>query len=300
MSQSPDSLQYLLFGLASIVVLYHAWRGWRLGVIRQGIRILALLGAYTSAYVCGPWLVPFLRPLGLPDQLLRVLGGVALGVAVFVSVLLISAIIFKKTSDQSVGVVRWGYGALGAMLGAGFSLFTIWTALVGIRLLGAVAQSEVVVSKKAGGQSGGHTARPGSGRGTEVMQAVVGGLAQLKGALESGTAGSVLGHVDPVPGNVYSNLSKITELTSSRDGIERFKTYPGVRALALHPKILALQQDPAIAKAVESRDILKMLELMHNEHLVKAANDPEVAALLHKFDLDKALTYSLGKAGDDN
>ena len=298
MPQGSDSLQYLLFGLASLVVLYHAWRGWRLGVIRQGIRILALLGAYTTAYVCGPWLVPFLRPLGLPDQLLRVLGGAALGLAVFLCVLLVSAIIFKKTSDQSVGVVRWGYGALGALLGAGFSLFTIWTALVGIRLLGAVAQSEVAVSKKA--QAGGHAARPGAGRGSEAMQAVVGGLAQLKGALENGTAGSVLVHVDPVPGNVYSNLSKITELTSSRDGIERFKTYPGVRALALHPKILALQQDPDIAKAVESRDILRMLELMHNEHLVKAANDPEVAALLHKFDLDKALTYSLGKAGDDN
>jgi hypothetical protein len=100
----------------------------------------------------------------------------------------------------------------------------------------------------------------------------------------------VVEKVDPVPQNVYSLLGKVGQMSSDPDSFSRFAENPSVQALSVHPKILALQNDPEISKAAEAQDFLSLLR---NPKLVEAANDPEVIRLIGTLDLDKALDFAL-------
>ena len=58
----------ILFVVAALVVLIHAWRGWRAGVVRQVVSLVALVVAGAAAFFGRELLVPVLRPLGLPEH----------------------------------------------------------------------------------------------------------------------------------------------------------------------------------------------------------------------------------------
>jgi len=99
------------FGLGGIVlILLQAWRGWRNGIARQAMEIVAVTCAYTAAYFAAPFTAPFLRPLGYPNPILSVLGGAMVAIAVFAVISIGSVILFKKTSQQTIGLVRLIYG----------------------------------------------------------------------------------------------------------------------------------------------------------------------------------------------
>jgi uncharacterized membrane protein required for colicin V production len=136
MRDGVDSWPLVLLAVGAIIVLLQAWRGWRLGIVRQVISLLAIVLAYAAAFLGGRHLVPFLRPIGLPDQLLGIAGGALLGTFVFLGVSLLGAVLFKKTSDQSIGLIRFGYGASGALVGGLFGVFLVWVAILGIRCSG--------------------------------------------------------------------------------------------------------------------------------------------------------------------
>src|SRR5687767_556823 len=110
---TSESWQMLFLAGAAAFILYQMIRGWQLGVVRVVAKILAVVAAYACAWIGGPKLVPVLRPLSMPDPVLMALGGAIIGILVFVVISLASAVLFKKTADQSVGMVRFGYGATG-------------------------------------------------------------------------------------------------------------------------------------------------------------------------------------------
>lgn len=288
MHSNVDTWQVIFFAGATLLILLQAWRGWRLGVVRQMLSIVGIVAAYAAAFFGGPLFVPILRPLGFPDQLLSIAAGAVLGLIVLLAVSVLGALLFKRTAEQSVGAVRFGYGSLGALLGALFGVGLIWLAIMSIRVLGTVAETDIAAARRAVDSHGRSVVRPVA----PPPGALVRGLAQMKQSLEQGATGAMVEKVDPIPEAVYAALTKIGKVISSEESASRFLAYPGVKPLAEHPKIVALQSDPQIARAVLARNYY---DLLHNERVVQAANDPEIVALLRQFELEKALDYALHK-----
>lgn len=250
--------------------------------------LLALAGAYATAWIAGPYFVPALRFLSFPDPLLRVIAGALAGIVVYVAATVLFAILFKKTSDQSVGIVRLGYGATGAFVGMFFGLFLVWLSVLGIRVLGTLAEGEKNPTRRISADPGRRGPTPGTARPAPWLNGVV----QVKNALEKGATGAVVERVDPIPGSIYSLLNKLGAMASDEQNVARFLAYPGVKPLAEHPKITALRDDPQIARDVLSGNYFSLLR---NPTIVQAVNDAEILALMRELQFEKALDYSLGK-----
>ena len=258
------------------MVILMTWRGWRLGIVRQTLSLVALGAGYLGGYLFGGYLIPLLRPLGFPDKVLAVFGATILGFLIYVTASITAGILFKRTSQQSVGLIRLGFGFSGALLGAGFGVFLVLVCVIAIRLLGSVADAELRPQQQ--------------GRSSAPPTAAARRLAALKHSLENGQAGAFLQQVDPVPEKVYSTLGRVGELAANPQSLERFSNDRQVQHVSAHPKILALRDDPQIAEAIRSGDFLSLLR---NPNVIAAANDPEVAKLLGGFDLQKALDQAL-------
>jgi hypothetical protein len=291
MISSFDTLQLAFLGAASILVLVKTWQGWQMGIARQGVNILALVAAYVVGYFAGGSLVPILHPMiNAPERALGVISAAVVGVGVYFGVSIMGKVLFKKTSQQSVGFVRFGYGISGGAVGALYGVFLVWIAILTIRLLGSVAESRVAAGKNPRFSSGKPTATPEPaepGPGAMVL-----GLAHMKESLEQGAAGSVVQQVDPIPGTLYGILHKLGMMVSDDHSVERFLAYPGVKPLLANPKIAALQNDPDIARDLMNRDYFGLLR---NSHILAAANDSEIGELMRKFEFEKALDYAIRK-----
>ena len=121
-----DGYQTGFFIGAALFVAFTAWHGWRLGILRQLLNILALAAAYLIGYFGGGTLGPLLhRFFDYPERALAVLGAVGLGFIVYCCITLIGVIAFTKTAQQKAGLVRLGYGVSGSVCGAVYGLSLI-------------------------------------------------------------------------------------------------------------------------------------------------------------------------------
>ena len=289
MQHGIDFWQICFFAAAALIVAVKAWHGWRLGVVRQAFGLVALASAYLCAIFGGRVLAPVFFLLGVPSGLSGIAGGATLGLIVYVSFSMLAAIIFKKTSQQSVGVVRFGYGVAGAMIGGLMGLFVVWIAVLGIRLFGTVAKTQIEAAKRpVSSVRGKATPKPIP----RPPGSFVRSLARIKDSLEQGAAGAMVEQVDPIPGTLYALLTKVGQMISNEQSIDRFLSYPGVRMLTQHPKIAALQSDPDIAKNLIAQNYFA---LVRNERIIRAANDREIGELMATFEFEKALDYALAK-----
>jgi MFS family permease len=108
-----------LLAVAALIIALKAWHGWRLGVVRQAIGLLALAAAVVAGIVGAPIAEPMLDSFPeVPDAARILVAGVLLGVTVYLVITLFSAVLFKKTEHQTIGVIRFGYGLGGVVLGA--------------------------------------------------------------------------------------------------------------------------------------------------------------------------------------
>jgi hypothetical protein len=114
-------------------------------------------------------------------------------------------------------------------------------------------------------------------------------LARLKNSLEMGVIGDAVKRTDVVPGQTYNTLGKIGQVVSNQESAERFLSFPGARELSHHPKIVALRDDPEISEIIAQG---RIVDLLQNEKIINAANDPTLVQELKKFDLQKALDYA--------
>jgi hypothetical protein len=60
--------------------------------------------------------------------------------------------------------------------------------------------------------------------------------------------------------------------------------------LSEHPKIVALRDDPEISEMITQR---RFLDLLRNQRIIDAANDPVLAERIKKFNFQRALDYAL-------
>src|SRR5438067_6550291 len=136
--------QLIFLSFAIVVILLEVLRGWRLGLMRQLVRVVAVLAAYTCAIYGGRALVPLAHSVfKAPDVLLSILSGALLAVLAYAAITNLGTVLFKRTSQHEVKIVRLVWGSSGAVLGVFFGAFFVWLVFVGVRLIGSVAQAQV-------------------------------------------------------------------------------------------------------------------------------------------------------------
>jgi Colicin V production protein len=289
---------FISFGV--ILILFEVVRGWRLGLMRQITRLIALGAAYTAALLGGSLFVPVARSfLKVPDPVLSILCGAILAFAAYVLVSGVGAILFKRTAQQESGAVRLIYGFAGAIVGLFFGLFLLWLTVASVRAIGALAEGQA--ARRSG--TAAHGAQDATSHALDVRRrflsepdegnpALAISLARLKNSLELGLVGSVLKSTDPISQRTYETLEKAGNVLSSPERAQKFLTFPGARELAEHPKIVALRSDPEIADLIARG---RFFDLLQNPRVIEAANDPVLAQRVRKFDLQHALDYALEK-----
>ncbi len=276
----------ILFIGAALLLLVHFWRGWRSGVMRQLFSLIALALAFLAAMFGRELLVPFLRPLGLPDRQLSIIGAVLAALVIYILVSVLSAVLFKNTSDQKLIVVRFGYGLFGGLIGLVKGLFVVWLLFVGIRLVGTIAEVRLAL----------HATPSSPEAETQVVDLrgapgpIVKSLAAMKEALEQGPIGAVMDRLDPVPTKFSRTLPKLVRVLSDRDAVARLQHAPGVEKLIEHPSFVALTNDPEIARAAQGHDYRA---LMQNPRLLEVINDEGLRAAFESIELEKALDFAL-------
>ncbi len=297
---SGSSLWQTVFvTFAVILMLFQIVRGWQLGLPRQLVRIGALVAAYSAGIFGGSLLAPWLRPLiKMPDFVISALGGAILALLTYAVINAIGAILFKRTGQQSSGLVRLVYGVSGAVLGIFFGLFFLWLLITGIRSVGALAEAQVSATVPAVSPAMNlRRVRPGAVRPAPVVEdnSLAATMARLKKSIELGTVGELVKQTDVLPAGIYETLTKTGEVFAKPESARRFFSYPGVAELTETPQMVALRADPAVTRMIEQG---RVWELLQDERVIEAANDPELKARLKKFDLRKALDYAAQEEGD--
>jgi hypothetical protein len=117
-------------------------------------------------------------------------------------------------------------------------------------------------------------------------------LARLKNSLELGLLGNAVKQTDPFPLKTYETLGKVGSVFSNLERVQKFFTFPGARELSEHPKIVALRDDRDISEMIAHG---RFLDLLQNQRIIDAANDPALEDQIKKFDLQKALDYAIQK-----
>ena len=289
--------QLVFVSFAVVLILLEIIRGWRLGILRQLMRVAAIIAAYAAAFFCGSMTVPLLRPIvKMPDIILSALGGAILAFLVYALVASLGSTLFKRTAQQSSGAVRLVYGLSGAFVGFLFGAFFIWLVLVGIRSLGSIAEAQVrarPVSDQAKNESRLPNRNPPEGRGPSFdPDSIAPLLARLKNSVEMGTLGDFVKKTDAMPPGVYQTLTDVGTVFANPESARRFLSFPGAVELSEHPKIVALRNDPEIMSMIEQG---RLVELLRDPRLLDAANDPTLAERVKKFDLKNALEYARKK-----
>jgi uncharacterized membrane protein required for colicin V production len=288
--------QFVFGSLAVVVLLLEIIHGWRLGLVRQLVRVIAIVVAYSCAFFAARATVPLMHSFfKLPDPILAVLGGAILAAVLFTAINLIGAFLFKKTAQQQSRLVRLIWGSTGAFLGILLGLFTIWLGFTGIRMIGSVAEARVRTQNLPANP----TAHPNGPAQIQRESAVspspnplMAMLAEMKSSLESGRVGEAVRTIDPLPPALYRLLEKAGEVASNVQSAERFLSFPGAREISEHPKVVALRNDPRVLELIANGHIF---ELMKNQRMIEAMNDPALQTRVKKFDLERALDYALKK-----
>jgi colicin V production protein len=287
--------QFVFASLAVVIILLEIIHGWRLGLVRQLVRVIAIVVAYSCAFFAARATVPLMRSFfKLPDPILAILGGAIVAAILFAAINLTGAFLFKKTTQQESRLVRLIWGSTGAFLGILLGLFTIWLAFAGIRMVGSVAEARLR-TPNAPASSAAQPSESAQIQTESVPPPILPNplmtmLADMKNSLESGRVGEAVRTIDPLPPALYRALEKGGEVASNVQSAERFLSFPGAREISEHPKVVALRNDPRVMELIADG---RIFELMKNQRMIDAMNDPALQARAKKFDLERALDYAL-------
>lgn len=286
---NEDQLKNIYLGVIGVLTLLLMWSGWRQGVARQLMTLLAIVGAYFVGWYGGPTVAPLFDFLRYPQPATLIIGSIAAGLLTFIAIRILRVAFFKKTAQFGSKTARVVHGSLGAFVGLVFGGILFMVSADAIRILGTIATVHVQAAdqqKKALEATG---PKPGT-LPVEEPNALIRGLAKLSSAIDQGSTGEFLKKYDPVPKNVYATIAKLAIMASSQESLDRFLEYPGVAKLASNPKLLALRSDPSVSELLAKNSYFKLLR---HEKVVELASDPEFAAEIKKVDFDEALNAAL-------
>src|SRR5438094_7751436 len=230
--------QVIFISFGVILILFEVLRGWRLGLIRQIVRLVGLGTAYAAAFLGGALLVPAVRPFfKMPDPILSILCGATLALAAYGLVSGIGAILFKRTSQQESRPLYLIYGFAGAILGLFFGVFLLWLTVASVRAIGALAEGQA----RSRPRTAAHGAQDATSRALDVRRrflsesddgvpALATSLARMKNSLALGLLGGVCRGTDPISPTTYETLERAVSVLSSRERAQKFLSLPGARA----------------------------------------------------------------------
>lgn len=269
---SPFWQNVLLYS-AVVFMLWEIYVGWRRGLIRGGLHFAAFVASGLLGMLVGQTLGAVVG-LVLPGMafLAGLIAGAAVALVTLGVCLFLGAFLFKRTSQQPPGLVRWTFGAGGAFFGLLTGLFILWGAVSIIRTSGAVAKSGM------------------AGQKSQDAPASVRTFAMLKDSLEMGPIGEIVESVDILPSQAYENITRIGQLMKNQDAMIRFLDYPGVQEIITHPRIQALMEDPVVVQSAENKNFLALIQ---SRSVLDAATDPSLQKLIMSIDLEKALDYAM-------
>lgn len=265
---SPFWQNAILYG-AAIFLLWEVFAGWRRGLVRSALHFGAFVASGFLGLLAGQGaaaLIGIILP-GVSFLVGLVIGSV---VAIFVLgvCLFLSAVLFKRTSQQPPGLTRWLFGFGGAFFGLLTALFLLWGGISLVRASGALAQ----VNKASAESSV---------------------LATLKTSLEQGPLGGVVESVDLLPTEAYARIIRIGDLSKNPDAMMRFLDDPGVQEILAHPRMQAVLNDPKVVQGAETKNYLVLFQ---SPTILAAATDPSLQKLVMSLDLEKALDHALPPA----
>ena len=296
-TSAASGWQLVFISFAIVIILLEIIHGWRLGLVRQVVRVIAIVVAYSSGFFGARATVPIMRSyFKLPDPILGALGGAILGLTLFVAINVTGAFLFKKTAQQQSRLVRLLWGGTGAFLGVLLGVFTVWLTFAGIRMVGSLAEARSR-AENALMSATARVSRPGQGQSEPRSPPIQSNplmamLTQMKNSLEIGRVGEAVRSIDPLPPRLYSGLEKLGEVASNPQSAARFLSFPGAREISEYPKVVALRNDATVMELIGAGHIF---ELMQNQRMIDAMNDPALQARVKQFDLDRALDYALKK-----
>jgi len=289
--------QLVFVSFAVVLILLEIVRGWRMGILRQLMRVVALIAAYATGFYGGGLLLPILRPLlKLPDFLISLIGGAILAAIVYAVIAGLGTVLFKRTAQQSSGTVRLVYGASGAFVGLFFGAFFVWLVFMGIRSVGSIAgaQMEAQPKRDPGGNMVTRSPQSPWAQSTPPISSfdpdsVTATIARLKNSVELGSLGEALKRTDLTPASVYQTLNDVGAVVANPESARRFLSFPEAAELSRHPRIVALRNDPEISDIISQG---RILELLNHPRVLEAANDPSLVERVKRFDFKKALEYA--------
>ena len=275
MGIGADGSEYwrnVFFALAGGWVLLSFLRGWTQGILRQLLVPLAVFGALVAVILVTPTASGYLyQNTRLPASALLL--GFAIWLFAYNLLVFVGGIIFKRTREQDFAIVRLVFGVGGAIIAVVYAFLQIWVIVVGIRILGHVAEDQIAVQSSRNAASSG----------------LVVGLARLKNSLELGSGKVVLDQLDPVPLEAYRRLDQCTQLLANPRAIGRLLESPALRGIWENPRIRTLQADPEILEAIRRGDFLSILS---NPKVFALWTDPSIRALLSGDQLQAACDYA--------
>jgi hypothetical protein len=268
----------VFFALAGGWVLLSFLRGWTQGILRQLLVPLAVFGALIAVILVTPTASGYLyQNTRLPASVSALLLGFAIWLFAYNLLVFVGGIIFKRTRDQDFAIVRLVFGVGGAVVAVVYAFLQIWVMVVGIRILGRVAEDQIAVQSSRNAVSSG----------------LVVGLARLKNSLELGSGKVVLDQLDPVPPEAYRRLDQFSQLLANPRAIGRLLESPALRGIWENPRIRALQADPEILEAIRRSDFLSILS---NPKVFALWTDPSIQALLSGDQIQAACDYAKEEA----
>jgi hypothetical protein len=276
----PEDIPAWIPVCAVLWLLASTWRGWTRGLVRQAVALTALIGSVAAAFYIGPILAPALPAIGFPRFLRPLVAGCVVAVLIWGTVTSMSAIVFRKTDDQGVGVVRAFYGLGGAVLGLLSGLLLLGLGAWGVRLAGSLAdglQTGALTKPLKKGQPVSSAPDPSP-------------LAAMKKTVEESPFSAWITRVDPVSPDWYPRLSKIGQALSSQAARERLLADPSFEAVAKNPRLGALRDDPALQEALRSADLWALLR---SPKVQAAAADTQLLTALRLAEVDLALERAL-------
>jgi hypothetical protein len=266
----------VFFALAGGWVLLSFLRGWTQGILRQLLVPLAVFGALVAVILVTPTASGYLyQNTRLPASALLL--GFGIWLFAYNLLVFVGGIIFKRTRNQDLAIVRLVFGVGGAIIAVVYAFLQIWVIVVGIRILGRVAEDQIAVQSSRNAVSSG----------------LVVGLARLKNSLELGSGKVVLDQLDPVPPEAYRRLDQCTRLLANPRAIGRLLESPALRGIWENPRIRALQADPEILEAIRRGDFLSILS---NPKVFALWTDPSIRAVLSGDQIQAACDYAKEEA----
>ena len=271
MSADPASpfWQNAILYAAALFLLWEVFAGWRRGLIRSALHFGAFVASGLLGLLVGQGVAAV---VGMVLPGVSFFAGLAVGGVVALLVLglclFLSALLFKRTSQQPPGLTRWLFGIGGAVFGLLTGLFLLWGGISLVRASGALAQAN-----------------------KDAAESSV--LATLKTSLEQGPLGGVVESIDILPTEAYARIVRVGELSKKPDAMMRFLDDPGVQEILAHPRMQAVLNDPQVVQAAETQNYLVLFQ---SRTILEAATDPSLQKLVMSLDLQKALDHALPPA----